>query len=197
MNQLPAWRRTTNAFSLSTFQARCRKLAFIGIRGCAVLRFILLARTTSKKRSRALLLHFAGPDVQDIYEDLTDPEEALPEDQRTPAPQDNGYLKCKWTMLAHISAAPNRQPTLDYAETRAHEASPKSQALLIWEQSSDQRSNQGSHSLHNYEPCSQEETTLRVISHHWANLGAVWFMGGWLALVWGNDHRFSFINDFK
>ena len=39
---------------------------------------------SNKKRSRALLLHFAGPQVQDIIDDLLDPDDALPEEQKTP-----------------------------------------------------------------------------------------------------------------
>ena len=60
---------------------------------------------SNKKRSRALLLHFAGPQVQDIIDDLLDPDDALPEEQRTP--NDNEYLKCKRILDAHFAAPAN------------------------------------------------------------------------------------------
>ncbi|XP_065185812.1 uncharacterized protein K02A2.6-like [Sycon ciliatum] len=60
---------------------------------------------TNKKRSKALLLHFAGLEVQDLFEDLSDPDDSLPPDQRTQ--NDNEFLKCKRTLQAHFGAPAN------------------------------------------------------------------------------------------
>ncbi|XP_065190859.1 uncharacterized protein LOC135821790 [Sycon ciliatum] len=43
--------------------------------------------------------------VQDIIDDLLDPDDALPEEQRTP--NDNEYLKCKRILDAHFAAPAN------------------------------------------------------------------------------------------
>ena len=56
-------------------------------------------------RRRALLLHLAGEDVQDIFHDLTDPDVSLPPDQRTRA--DNVCKQCTRILSHHFAAAPN------------------------------------------------------------------------------------------
>jgi len=60
---------------------------------------------TDFARRRALLLHLAGEAVQDLFEDLLDPDVALPPGRRTNA--DNVYKQCKRILTHHFAAPPN------------------------------------------------------------------------------------------